>query len=69
MLPCSQTSHGCLVLQCVVKYDIVGDGRAVELFSIEEDTGVITLTRPFTIDDAILYKVCTILDVENVFSK
>ena len=46
-----------VVLQCAVKYDIVGDGRAVELFRINEDTGVITLTQPFTIDDAILYKV------------
>ena len=51
-----------------MKYDIVGDGRAVELFSIDEDSGLITLTRPFTIDDAIVYQVCLIV-LEKVLEK
>ena len=45
------------LLQCAVKYEITGDGLATSLFSINEDTGVILLDEPFTIDVGTLYVV------------
>ena len=45
------------VLQCAVKYEITGDGLATSLFSINEDSGVILLDEPFTIDVGTLYVV------------
>ena len=45
------------LLQCAVKYEITGDGLATSLFSINEDTGVILLDEPFTIDIGTLYVV------------
>ena len=38
------------LFQCEVQYSIAGDGLSTQLFSIDEQTGLITLARPFSID-------------------
>jgi hypothetical protein len=49
-------AYRCL-LQCAVKYDIVGDGMATELFTINEDTGSISVKSALTDDIGLDYKV------------
>lgn len=44
-------------LQCPVKYDIVGDGLAPQLFAINEDTGLISLKVSLMEDTGLEYKV------------
>ena len=46
------------IFQCPVSYDITGDGLASTLFSIDSESGEITLTQPLSIDTSISYVVC-----------
>ena len=52
-------------LQCVINYDIVGEGLAGYLFAVHETTGVIRSVRALTDDRATQYKVSALATLQH----